>query len=79
MNYRWFLGYNIVGALLWVLGFVLAGYFLGSLPVVQDNFSLIIYAIIGVSLLAVGSVIIGMIRKARPDPAEEQTAAEKKD
>jgi membrane-associated protein len=79
MNYRWFLGYNIVGALLWVLGFVLAGYFLGSLPVVQDNFSLIIYAIIGVSLLAVGSVILGMFRKAQPNPAEEQTEAEKKE
>ncbi|HWS21262.1 MAG TPA: VTT domain-containing protein [Methanoregula sp.] len=79
MNYRWFLGYNILGAILWVLGFVLAGYFLGSLPVVQDNFSLIIYAIIGVSLLAVGSVIMGMVRKAKPDPAEEQTEAEKKE
>jgi membrane-associated protein len=79
MNYRWFLGYNILGAILWVLGFVLAGYFLGSLPVVQDNFSLIIYAIIGVSLLAVGSIIMGMVRKAKPDPAEEQTEAEKKE
>jgi membrane protein DedA with SNARE-associated domain len=62
-----------------VLGFVLAGYFLGSLPVVQDNFSLIIYAIIGISLLAVGSVIIGMFRKEQPNPAEEQTEAEKKE
>ena len=79
MNYRWFLGYNILGALLWVLGFVLAGYFLGSLPIVQDNFSLIIYAIIGVSLLAVGSVIIGMVRPAQPSPTEEQTEAEKKE
>jgi membrane-associated protein len=79
MNYRWFLGYNIVGAVLWVLGFVLAGYFLGSLPVVQDNFSLIIYAIIGVSLLAVGSVIIGMIRKTPPNPAEDPPGAEKKE
>ena len=49
----------------------------GSLPVVQDNFSLIIYAIIGVSLLAVGSVILGMVRKAQPNPAEEQTVAGK--
>jgi membrane-associated protein len=79
MNYRWFLGYNILGAVLWVLGFVLAGYFLGSLPIVQDNFSLIIYAIIGVSLLAVGSVILGMFRKAQPTQGEEQTEAEKKE
>jgi membrane-associated protein len=79
MNYRWFLMYNILGAALWVLGFVLAGYFLGSLPIVQDNFSLIIYAIIGVSLLAVGSVIIGMLRKEEPNPAKEQTEEKKKE
>ena len=79
MNYRWFITYNVLGAILWVLGFVLAGYFLGSLPIVQDNFSLIIYAIIGVSLLAVGSVIIGMVRPAQPSPTEEQTEAEKKE
>jgi membrane-associated protein len=79
MNYRWFITYNVLGAILWVLGFVLAGYFLGSLPIVQDNFSLIIYAIIGVSLLAVGSVIIGMVRPAQPSPTEEQTETEKKE
>ena len=79
MNYRWFITYNVLGAVLWVLGFVLAGFFLGSLPIVQDNFSFIIYAIIGVSLLAVGSVIIGTFRKAQPNPAEDQTEAEKKE
>ena len=79
MNYRWFITYNVLGAILWVLGFVLAGYFLGSLPVVQENFSLIIYAIIGISLLAVGSVIIGMFRPAQPSPTEEKTEAEKKE
>jgi membrane-associated protein len=79
MNYRWFLMYNVLGAVLWVLGFVLAGYFLGSLPIVQENFSLIIYAIIGISLLAVGSVIIGMVRKPKTTPVEEQTESEKKE
>jgi membrane-associated protein len=69
----------VLGAILWVLGFVLAGYFLGSLPIVQENFSLIIYAIIGVSLLAVGSVILGMFRKEQPAQGEKQTEAEKKE
>jgi hypothetical protein len=40
---------------------------------------LIIYAIIGISLLAVGSVIIGMFRPAQPIPTEEKTEAEKKE
>lgn len=64
MDYRWFLTYNIVGAILWILAFTLAGYFLGSLPIVQENFSLIIYAIIGISLFGVGSVIYSMLRPA---------------
>jgi membrane-associated protein len=66
MDYRWFLTYNIIGAILWILAFTLAGYFLGSLPIVQENFSLIIYAIIGISLFAVASVIYSMLRPASP-------------
>jgi membrane-associated protein len=76
MNYRWFLTYNIIGAVLWILGFVLAGYFFGSLPIVQDNFNLIIYAIIGLSLLAVASIIIGMFRSLRQCPVDEPEKAE---
>jgi membrane-associated protein len=74
MSYRWFLMYNVLGAVLWISGFVLAGYFFGSLPVVKENFSLIVYAIIGLSLFAVGSIIVGIVRSPRPDsennPAE---------
>jgi membrane-associated protein len=76
MSYRWFLMYNVLGAVLWISGFVLAGYFFGSLPVVKENFSLIIYAIIGLSLFAVGSIILGMVRSPKPDP--ENNPAEPK-
>jgi membrane-associated protein len=64
MSYRWFITYNIVGAVLWVTAFSLIGFFFGSLPIVKENFSLLVYAIIGVSLLAVASVIVQMIRSA---------------
>jgi membrane-associated protein len=75
MDYRWFLTYNIVGAILWILAFTLAGYFLGSLPIVQENFSLIIYAIIGISLFAVASVIYSMLRPASPaGDADQKTS-----
>ena len=74
MSYRWFLMYNVLGAVLWISGFVLAGYFFGSLPIVKENFSFIVYAIIGLSLFAVGSIIVGMVRSPKPDaehnPAE---------
>jgi membrane-associated protein len=76
MSYRWFLMYNVLGAVLWISGFVLAGYFFGSLPVVKENFSLIIYAIIGLSLVAVGSIIVGMVRS--PKPEAENNPAEPK-
>jgi membrane-associated protein len=79
MSYRWFLTYNVIGAVLWISGFVLAGYFFGSLPIVQENFNIIIYAIIGLSLLAVGSIIIGMFRSTRPCPVNEPTEPENKE
>jgi membrane-associated protein len=77
MDYRWFLTYNIIGAILWILAFTLAGYFLGSLPIVQENFSLIIYAIIGISLFAVASVIYSMLRPASPAGDADQNISNK--
>jgi membrane-associated protein len=62
MQYRWFVSYNVVGAFLWVVSFTLAGFFFGSLPIVKQNFSLIVYAIIGISLLAVASILFNVIR-----------------
>lgn len=50
MTYSHFLTYNIVGGIIWVASFTLAGYFFGNLPVVQNNFSLVIVAIIIISL-----------------------------
>ncbi|MDD5142571.1 VTT domain-containing protein [Methanoregula sp.] len=64
MSYRWFLTYNIVGAVLWVLAFTLVGFFFGGLPIIKENFSLIVYLIIGVSMLAVGSIIFQMLRQS---------------
>jgi membrane-associated protein len=41
-----FTAYNVIGALIWVVGLVGAGYLFGNLPWVQDNLSLIIWAMI---------------------------------
>ena len=48
-----FLSFNIIGAVCWVLGLVSAGYFLGNIPVVKENFSLVVYGIIVVSVAPV--------------------------
>jgi len=51
MPYRTFLRYNIVGGIAWVGLLTLAGYFLGSISFIQRHFSLVVLAIVGVSLL----------------------------
>jgi membrane-associated protein len=50
MSYRRFLLFSVGGAVLWVGLFVLAGYFFGNIPIVKKNFSLVIMAIILVSV-----------------------------
>jgi len=78
MSYRWFFMYNVCGAVMWICAFILAGYFFGSIPIVKENFSLVIYAIIGISLLAVGSIILGIIRSAREYAADQQQESKDK-
>lgn len=51
MSYPRFATYNVVGGIVWVSSMLLAGYFFGNLPVVRDNFSLVILAIIILSLI----------------------------
>lgn len=51
MNYKRFITYNVLGAIAWVFSFILAGYFFGNLPVVKRNFHIVIFGVIGVSML----------------------------
>lgn len=51
MTYIKFGSYNIFGALLWVTLFLLAGYFFGQIPIVKNNFSLVVFLVIIISVL----------------------------
>ena len=51
MSYPRFLAYNVIGAVLWVGGFSLLGYFFGNQPAVKSNFTLVILAIIVISVM----------------------------
>jgi membrane-associated protein len=51
MEYSKFIRFNIIGGTVWVLGLTLLGYFFGNLEFVQKNFELVIFGIIGLSLL----------------------------
>lgn len=51
MGYRQFVTYNIVGAVAWVSSFLLLGYYFGNQPFVKSNFTLVIGAIIVISVI----------------------------
>ncbi len=66
MNRAKFTFYNVIGALIWVLGICTAGYFLGSVPWVKANLDKIIWALIIVPGLI---VMFGAWRARRKAPA----------
>jgi len=51
MRYSYFITYNIVGGMAWVSSFLWLGYFFGGLPFIERNFSLVVIAIILISVL----------------------------
>jgi membrane-associated protein len=51
MTYSRFIVYNISGGIAWVVTFVLCGYFFGNISFVKNNFSLVIFAIILISVM----------------------------
>lgn len=51
MDYKRFISFNIIGGIVWVLLFSLAGYFFGAIPWVEKNLTLVIFGIIFISIL----------------------------
>ena len=51
MPYSYFITYNLIGGIAWVLICVFAGYFFGNIPLVKQNFELVILAIVLISIL----------------------------
>ncbi|HEX6616005.1 MAG TPA: DedA family protein [Gemmatimonadales bacterium] len=64
MSYGRFITYNVVGAVLWVGLLVLAGFFFGNIPVVRENFTMVILAIIAISVMPM--VIEALRTRRRP-------------
>lgn len=59
MKYGYFIVYNVIGAVLWVFACVFLGYFFGNIPVVKDNFSIVIILIIIVSVIP---AVLGVVK-----------------
>ncbi len=54
MSYSYFFSYNVFGGIVWVGIFTFAGYFFGNIPIVRENFELVIVAILIISVLPIG-------------------------
>jgi len=65
MSYGRFMAYNAIGGVAWVLLCTVAGYLFGNLPIVRENFSIVVLAIIFVSLLPAVWEILQARRRAR--------------
>jgi membrane-associated protein len=70
MSYRKFFAYNVIGAFIWVFSVVFLGHFFGNIPYVQKNFSLVILAIIIVSMIPPSVEIVrGWVSQKRDNGA----------
>jgi membrane-associated protein len=72
MTYSHFISYNVVGGIAWVSLFLLGGYFFGGLQFVQDNFSLVVIAII---LISVMPAVIEIIKERGRNRKSKEVAA----
>lgn len=67
MNPATFFFYNVTGCIVWVGTLVSAGYFLGNTPFVRDNFAIIVYLIIIISVLPVLFEVVKSWRSKKAD------------
>ena len=67
MAYWRFASYNVVGGVVWIAVFVLGGYYFGNIPLVQRHFTLVIAAIIIISILP--GVVEFLRQRSRPSSA----------
>ncbi len=64
MSYPRFITYNVGGGLGWIAALVLGGYAFGNIPIVRQKFTLVIFAIIALSILP--GVVEFLRQRARP-------------
>ena len=50
MHYRLFMMFSALGSVVWIAFFVIGGYFLGNIPVIKNNLTLMILVIVFISL-----------------------------
>jgi len=68
MNYRRFISFNVIGGSMWIGLLVYAGYLFGNIPWVKENLSLIVVAIVVVSLLPAITTFVKERRSRKAGP-----------
>lgn len=65
MTYSRFLAYNVIGGISWVALFISAGYYFGNIPIVKQNFTMVIMAIIVITMAPAVLEFLKHYRKSR--------------
>jgi membrane-associated protein len=65
MSYRRFLFYNVFGGITWTVGLLLAGYYFGTLSIVQENMSLLIFLVLLVTAGTIVLILAGVVSSYR--------------
>lgn len=72
MSYSRFVMFNVVGGIGWVMSMTLAGYYLGQVAIIRDNFEITVLTIVAISLLP---IVIGALRHWLGSPDKHATDA----
>ncbi len=70
MSYSYFISYNIFGGIVWVALFTFTGYFFGNIPFIRDHFSVVILAIVLISVVPMAIEAIKAQRESKQAKAE---------
>lgn len=63
MNYRKYITFCVIGAIVWVVGISMLGYLFGQIPIVKNNFEIVVLGIIGFSVLP---IVFQFFKKSAP-------------
>ncbi|MFN8125962.1 MAG: VTT domain-containing protein [Candidatus Nanopelagicales bacterium] len=66
MDYRKYVTYSTIGGVIWAGGVMLAGYFLGGFPIVQNNLEIILLSVVFLSAIPIAIEIVRSRRSAPP-------------
>jgi len=73
MSYGHFISYNVFGGLIWAALFTFGGFFFGNIPFVKDNFSLVVLAIVVISLMPAVFEVVRSRRKPQSKPSSNNS------